>query len=349
MIAAPNLRDFLPEAVVQEIQSRDRQPSYRARQVLAWLYQKFVVSFSEMTDLPEEFREKLRRGYSLALPELQSEQLSADGTRKFLFGLEDGEAIETVLIPERQRLTLCVSTQAGCRWGCAFCLTGAQGFRRDLRPSEIVGQVIAVNRILAAAGPVRQLVLMGMGEPLDNFENLVIALKIFAHPQGMKFPLRRITVSTVGLAPLIEKLGKELAVNLAVSLNAADDRVRSRLMPVNKKHPIAELLAACRKYPMQRRQFLTFEYVLIAGVNDSEADAEKLARLLKPLKAKVNLIRMNTHPGSDFRPPPEAVELRFQTLLKQRGLEAFRRRSRGADILAACGQLQGALTGKGRG
>ena len=342
-----NFRDLIPEALEQEVRSLDL-PAYRGRQVLEWLYPKCADSFEAMTNLPQELREELAGRYSIALPEKKAEQLSQDGTRKFLFGLEDGEAIETVLIPEPDRLTLCVSTQVGCRFGCAFCLTGAHGFRRNLAPHEIVGQVVAVQKLLGPSGPVRQLVLMGMGEPLDNFENIVTALKILTHRRGLAFPLRRITLSTVGIAPMIERLGKEVPVNLAVSLNAADDRTRSRLMPVNKKYPIAELLAACRRYPMQRRQFLTFEYVLIAGVNDSEADALNLVKLLRPLKAKVNLIRMNSHFGSELKPPSEAVELRFQAMLKQHDLHAFRRQSRGADILAACGQLKGALTGKGR-
>ena len=342
-----NLRDLLPEVLEEEFRDFG-QPAYRGRQVLEWLYPKCADSFENMTDLPRELRRELAGRYSIALPEKKSEQLSRDGTRKFLFGLEDGEAIETVLIPEPDRLTLCVSSQVGCRFSCAFCLTGAYGFRRNLAPHEIVGQVIAVQKLLGESGSVRQLVLMGMGEPLDNFENLVIALKIFTHRRGLAFPLRRITLSTVGIAPMIEKLGREVPVNLAVSLNAADDRTRSQLMPIAKKYPMAELLAAGRRYPLQRRQFLTFEYVLIAGVNDSEADALKLARLLKPLKAKVNLIGMNPHSGSKLQPPAEAVELRFREILKQHKLHAFRRQSRGADILAACGQLKGALTGKGR-
>jgi 23S rRNA (adenine2503-C2)-methyltransferase len=347
MQSLPNLRDFLPDALEQEIRELG-QPAYRGRQVLEWLYPKCADSFELMTDLPQELRQDLAGRYSIALPEKKSEQLSRDGTRKFLFGLPDGEAIETVLIPEPDRLTLCVSTQVGCRFGCAFCLTGAHGFRRNLAPHEVVGQVVAVQKLLGESGSVRQLVLMGMGEPLDNFENVVIALKILTHRRGLAFPLRRITLSTVGIAPMIEKLGKEVPVNLAVSLNAPDDRTRARLMPVNNKYPLAELLAACRRYPMQRRQFLTFEYVLIAGVNDSADDALKLAKLLKPLKAKVNLIAMNPHFGSALKPPAAAVELRFREILKQQGLHAFRRQSRGADILAACGQLQGALTGKGR-
>jgi len=348
MTPLDNLRDLLPEALEAAIRALG-QPAFRGRQVLEWVYQKSVDDFAAMTDLPLELRQQLASRYSLALPELRSEQLSTDGTRKFLFGLADREAIETVLIPEPGRLTLCVSTQVGCRFGCAFCLTGAQGFRRDLHPHEIVGQVIAVNRILAETGSARQLVLMGMGEPLDNFENTLTALKILTHRRGMAFPLRRITLSTVGLAPRIEQLGREVPVNLAISLNAPDDALRSRLMPVNKKYPIRELLAAVRRYPMQRRQWLTFEYVLVAGKNDSPSDALKLAKLLKPLKAKVNLIALNPHPGSELQPPSEEVELKFQKVLKERGVNAFRRQSRGADILAACGQLQGALTGKGRG
>lgn len=348
MTPLENLRDFSPEAVEQKLKELG-QPAYRGRQVLEWIYPKAVDSFAAMTNLPQKLREQLAERYTLALPELRSEQLSKDGTRKFLFGLEDGEAIETVLIPEPGRLTLCVSTQVGCRFGCAFCLTGSHGFRRDLAPREIVGQVIAVNRLLGESGPVRQLVFMGMGEPLDNFENTVVALKVLTHRRGLAFPLRRITLSTAGLAPMIEKLGREVPVNLAISLNAPDDRLRSRLMPVNKKYPIRELLAAGRRYPLQRRQWLTFEYVLIAGKNDSEEQALKLAQLLQPLKAKVNLIAMNPRPGSEFQPPSAEVELRFQKVLKEHGVNAFRRQSRGADILAACGQLQGVFAGKGKG
>lgn len=342
-----NLRDLSPTELEAEL-TKLGQPQYRARQVLAWLYPKAADSFAMMSDLPEPLRGQLAERYSLSLPRLAAEQVSVDGTRKFLFGLEDGEAIETVLIPEPNRLTLCVSTQVGCRLRCAFCRTGAHGFRRQLAPHEIVGQVIAVNRWLGESTAVRQLVLMGMGEPLDNFEHVVTALRILTHRGGMAFPLRRITLSTAGIAPLIEPLGRSVPVNLAVSLNAPDDRLRSQLMPINRKYPISELLASCRRYPLPRRQWLTFEYVLIAGVNDSAAEARALVKLLKPLKAKVNLISLNPHSDSRFQPPSEEVELGFQKILKDHGLHAFRRQSRGADILAACGQLKGAGTGKGK-
>ncbi|MEW6187429.1 MAG: 23S rRNA (adenine(2503)-C(2))-methyltransferase RlmN, partial [Thermodesulfobacteriota bacterium] len=266
---------------------------------------------------------------------------SSDKTRKFLFELEDGERIESVLIPERGHYTLCISTQVGCRQGCRFCLTGKMGLKRNLKASEIINQVLAVQESLTESEPqLTNLVLMGMGEPLDNFENTIRALKTLLSPQGMQFSHRHITLSTAGLIPEIKALGEMLPVNLAVSLNAADNETRTRLMPVNRKYPLESLIQACKDFPLPHQKRITFEYILIQGINDSPQAAKALARLLRQLKAKINLIPFNPHPGVKFKPPAEETILAFQDILVRANYTAIIRRSKGGDISAACGQLQ---------
>ncbi len=313
---------------------------YRARQVARWVFQAGATQFAEMTDLPKALRQTLEtRTYISRLP-CPEVYAASDGTRKLRYQLGDGAVIESVLIREPTRLTLCLSTQAGCRIGCAFCLTAKGGLRRHLRVAEIVDQIFQARALLGADERLTNLVFMGMGEPLDNYTNTVKALRIITHPEGIGFSPRRITVSTSGLVPALRKFGAEgLRVNLAVSLNAPNDAIRTQLMPINKKWPIAELLAACKAYPLPPSRRITFEYVLLEGVNDHPTHAEQVARLLSGLRCKVNLIPFNDFPGAAFRrPSPEAVQ-RFQAILLSHYLTATVRESRGRDIGAACGQL----------
>ncbi|NLV24134.1 MAG: 23S rRNA (adenine(2503)-C(2))-methyltransferase RlmN [Deltaproteobacteria bacterium] len=312
---------------------------FRARQLMQWIYRHGVTSFEAMTTLSKDFRRQLAAiAYiSVLTPEVVEE--SRDGTRKYLFRLADGESIEAVRIPmDKERATLCVSTQVGCAMGCAFCLTATLGLRRNLEAAEIVNQVCAVM----AAEPVGNIVFMGMGEPLANFDNVVKALQILQMEEGFAFSSRKLTISTCGLVPEMKRFGGCCSVGLAVSLNAAGDAVRDTLMPVNRRYPLAELMAACREFPLKQRQRITFEYILIHGVNDAPADARRLVRLLHGVKAKVNLIPFNEHPASSFRRPPEERIEAFQKCLLDRGLVAVRRASKGEDISAACGQLKGA-------
>jgi 23S rRNA (adenine2503-C2)-methyltransferase len=349
-----DLLDLSPQGL-EEFAASLGEPPYRGRQLLANLHSRRLRTFQEMTDLPQAFRARLEERARIWRPAILEVLRSADGSRKFLFGLEDGLRIESVLMPmERGYLTLCLSSQAGCAMGCRFCLTGARGLARNLSASEIVGQVAAVQDYLQAAPRsdpaleglrLANLVFMGMGEPLANFEALERALALLCSPQAYNFSRRRITVSTCGhlpgLARLAELFARSEPVNLAVSLNSADEATRSYLMPVNRRWPLARLMAALRALPLPPRRRITFEYILIAGVNDSEADARKLAKLLRGLKAKINLIPFNEHPGSSFRQPGEERILAFQKILVEAHYTALIRRSRGADILAACGQLSG--------
>jgi 23S rRNA (adenine2503-C2)-methyltransferase len=317
--------------------------SYRADQVLQWIYRHHANAFEEMTNIARADRELLASVFAITSLTLLRTETSADGTRKFLFGLEDGHAIESVLIPDEGRQTLCISSQVGCGQACRFCLTGKGGFTRNLKSSEIADQVLEVSRILRAEGgaSITNIVLMGMGEPLANFDEVVKALGLITSDKGLGFSPRRVTVSTDGLVPEIGKLGTSgLKVNLAVSLNATTDEVREKLMPVNRRWPIAELLAACRRYPLEPRRRITFEYVLLRDVNDSEADALRLAKLLRGIRCKVNLIPFNPFPGSEFRRPDDGAVRRFQKVLLERHYTAPVRESRGRDISAACGQLR---------
>jgi 23S rRNA (adenine2503-C2)-methyltransferase len=268
-------------------------------------------------------------------------QVSGDRTTKFLFMLKDGALIETVLIPERDHYTLCISSQVGCAMGCRFCLTARQGLKRNMTPSEIIEQVIEVRRTMADPERLTNIVLMGMGEPLANYDAVVKAIGNMIAEDGLNFSHRKVTLSTCGLVPLIRKLGRDITVNLAVSLNAADDEVRDRLMPVNRKYPIRDLIAACRDFPLPNRRMITFEYILIKGVNDREEDATKLAGLLSGLRAKINLIPLNANKGFDLKSSPMEQVLRFQEILIRNQFTAIIRKSKGRDISAACGQLSG--------
>lgn len=349
------LLDHLPEDWPRLLSSVKPVPAYRARQVARWIFRHDASEWETMTDLPEELRRAWGERWDLSLPALLDEQISRDGTRKLLLGLSDGARIESVLIPRVDRATLCVSSQVGCAIGCRFCRTADMGLVRNLTSGEVLGQVRIANRMLAERpfrdgsgegvespllNRVNHIVFMGMGEPLANFDTLVRALKMLTAPDGFALSPRRITVSTSGLAGRIRDLGESgIPVNLAVSLSAPTESLRDHLMPINVHHPIRSILDACRTYPLRNRQRITFEYVLLGGVNDSEEQSRQLARLLAPFRSKVNLIPFNPYQGSPFvRPEPERV-LRFQSILLEKGVTATIRTTRGEDILGACGQL----------
>jgi 23S rRNA (adenine2503-C2)-methyltransferase len=296
-----------------------------------------------MANIPRSLRERLAAAAILGGLSVAEGQRSADGTRKLRLETAAGQSIETVLIPDGDKLTQCISSQVGCALDCQFCATAKLGLTRNLEVGEIVDQVYLAQELLADEEPGRRitnLVYMGMGEPLHNFDRVVASIELLTHELGANLSHRRITVSTVGLVPAIERLGRlEVRPNLAISLNATTDEVRDRIMPINRRFPIARLLAAARAYPLERRRRITFEYVLLAGVNDSLADADRLGDLLRDIRCKVNLIPWNPHPGAPYRrPEPEAIE-RFQNRAKAAGLPSYLRTPRGDDIDAACGQL----------
>lgn len=313
---------------------------FRSRQIIKWIYARDVVSFDEMTDLSKSLRDELKERFVISDWTPEVVETSVDGTRKYLFRLDDGETVESVRIPmEGGRDTLCVSTQVGCAMQCSFCLTGTFGLLRNLQPAEIVNQVCAARR----DGPIHNLVLMGMGEPLHNLDNVVKALEILYLDDGCGYGARRVTLSTCGLVPEMFELARRIKVGLAVSLNATTDELRDQLMPINRTYPLAELMAACRQLPLEPRQRITFEYILIGGLNDSRADAKRLVKLLHGLRAKVNLIPYNEHAGSPLKRPTEAAVEEFQRYLLDRQIVAIRRASKGQDISAACGQLKAKL------
>ena len=345
----------LPRATLEEFVSQVGSRPFRARQLMQWIYKRGVSSFADMTDLAKDFRARLAQAAEVRAPQIVSTQRSADGTCKWSLRADAGQAYEMVFIPEPDRGTLCISSQVGCALDCSFCATAQQGFNRNLSTAEIVGQVWLAVRELSreasatadAAAPgdprrVTNVVLMGMGEPLANFRNVVPALGILLDDFGFDLSRRRVTLSTSGLVPQIYKLAQVANVALAVSLHAPDDALRSELVPINRKHPIAELLSACWHYlDEQNGRSVTFEYVMLDGVNDAPAQARALARLLKGHPAKVNLIPFNPFPGTHYRRSPAAAIQRFRDELLQRGVLATVRRTRGEDIDAACGQLAG--------
>ena len=315
---------------------------FRATQLAKWLYGRGARRFAEMTNLARAFRQKLEEGAWISFLEPAEIKTSSDGTKKYRFRLRDGENIESVLLPEKNHLTLCVSTQVGCALGCKFCLTGKQGLVRNLDSSEIIDQIIGVQATLPQEAKITNLVLMGMGEPLENLANVVRALDIIRSPGGLNFSHRRVTLSTSGIIPQMEELvSRRHYVMLAISLNASTDEQRSQLMPINRKYPLNDLLASCRKIPLANREKITFEYVLIGGINDSEEDARRVARLLSGMRAKINLIPFNEHPGSPFQRPPDEAVIRFREILMAKRFTAMVRQSKGVEISAACGQLGG--------
>ena len=321
------------------------EPPYRGRQIFSWLYAGGVSDYSQMTNIPKSFRAKLGEATRLGTLDLEQESKSTDGTEKYLWRLRDGAQVESVRIPMKNvngvmRWSLCVSTQVGCAMGCAFCLTAKMGFVRQLTAGEIVGQFLAARNLLARGERFHNVVFMGMGEPLDNFDATVKAVKILTHPEANGVSPRRLTVSTVGVVSRLKNFVSAVpGVGLAVSLHAADDETRGKLVPVNRKWNLGSLLDECRELPLSERRRITFEYVILRGVNDSKADAKKLSRLLEGLKCKVNLIPWNPFPGVRFERPDDGRVEEFRRILLSAGVVATTRISKGSDILAACGQL----------
>ncbi|MCF8023900.1 MAG: 23S rRNA (adenine(2503)-C(2))-methyltransferase RlmN [Desulfobacteraceae bacterium] len=343
MASKPDIRNLDQRQLIKFFENSGMR-GYRADQTLRWLYFRRADNFDQMTDLAKDARTLLSTSFYIGKPAVRDKQTSEDGTCKFLFALEDGNAVESVLIPEKDHYTLCISTQVGCAMGCTFCMTAKTGLTRNLSRAEIIGQVIAAMDAAESRGGMRlsNIVLMGMGEPLANYKNVISAIDAITDSNwGLKFSTRRVTLSTAGLADRFDDLARDARIRLAVSLNAADNETRNRLMPVNKAFPLDRLIKACANYPLPARDKITFEYILIKGINDSEKDALQLAKLLRPVRAKINLIPLNQHPGSGFvRPEIKEIES-FQSILTEKNYTAIIRRSKGADISAACGQLRG--------
>lgn len=316
------------------------EPAYRARQVYGWLYEKRARSVAEMTDLPKELRERLASTHAVRWPETLERDQSRDGTVKYLFRLDDGATIESVFIPEEARRTICISTQAGCPLKCAFCLTGISGYTRNLKTWEILGQVAQVMGDAPPSELGWNIVIMGMGEPLLNYEATVAALRILMDPEAFAVSPRKLTLSTVGILPALEKLMLEpVRPNLAISLHASNKALRRELMPIEEKYGMEDVIAAAQRYPIPSGGVVTYEYVLLGGVNDTMAHARQLAKLLSGTRSKVNLIPLNPAPDIPFQPPTPAAVDAFARVLADYSVMASVRRPRGQDILAACGQL----------
>ena len=337
--ARPSLTEFDRPALEAALAAMGQEP-FRGRQVFRWLYRRGVADIASMSDLPQALRERLAADFTVQTPEVVTRDRSSDGTEKFLLRLSDGSQIEAVFIPDTPAMTFCVSTQVGCAMACAFCLTGKMGLMRNLTAGEIAGQVRVLAGALDLLDKPFNIVLMGMGEPLHNYDETMKALRILTDKEGLALPARRITLSTVGLLPALERLAKEpIMPNLAISLHAPTDRLRGELVPLNRKYGVADIIDACRRFPLKKRARITFEYVLLAGVNDSPEDARTLGRLLKGLKAKVNLIPLNPAAGIPFDRPSDAAIDRFARVLADQRIVVSVRKSRGRDIRAACGQL----------
>jgi 23S rRNA (adenine2503-C2)-methyltransferase len=322
---------------------------FRARQVLKWVHQQGVTDFAAMSDLAKALREKLKQVARVEPPVIVGDQLADDGTRKWLLKVDEANAVEAVFIPETNRGTLCVSSQAGCTLDCAFCSTGKQGFNRNLSSAEIVGQLWLANRLLEGDRPVTNVVMMGMGEPMLNLDNVIPALRLMLDDNAYGLSRRRVTVSTSGVIPGMDRLRDECPVALAVSLHAPNDELRDRLVPVNRKYPLAELIAACNRYLEKApRDFITMEYVMLEGVNDSDAHARELVSIAARVRCKFNLIPFNPFPASEFaRSGAERIR-RFAEILQGAGLTVTTRKTRGDDIAAACGQLAGDVADRTR-
>ncbi|OVE82450.1 23S rRNA (adenine(2503)-C(2))-methyltransferase [bacterium K02(2017)] len=333
-----NIKNIPLDQLIKEFKELGIE-GYRANQVQKWIFQKDATSFAQMTNISKIYRELLEQNYKIESLKISHKQVSVDGTKKFLIELIDGEKIETVLIPSEKRTTLCVSTQVGCGMGCDFCLTATLGLKRQLKVYEIIEQIGAVRRDLAEGEKITNLVFMGMGEPLANPKNLYPALEILLDENCYNFSRQHVTVSTSGLAPEIENFGEKTNVKLAISLNATTDEVRDKVMPINKKYNLERLLEACKNMKLPKRNCITFEYVMLHGVNDTMEDAKRLVKILSKMKAKVNLLPFNDFPGSFYKRPSEDWVYQFQKYLLDRGFIAVVRRSRGKDILGACGML----------
>lgn len=334
---------------IEDLMKAMEELPYHARQVYAGLYGRLLRSWDSFTDLGKNLRDKLKEKYTIEYTPIRQVFVSKDGTRRYLFELSSGRRIEAVFIPEVKRDTICISTQVGCAVGCLFCATGRLRMQRNLFPGEIVGQVLALQADRKTAAKRLNVVIMGMGEPLNNYDNVMQAIRLMTDASGMSISPRRITLSTAGVVPGILALaGEPVVPNLAISLNATTDPVRDRLIPINRKWNIASLLEACRSFPLEPRRRITFEYVLIGGINDSVIDAHRLAKLLKGMKKKVNLIPLNAADSISLKPPSPERVLEFQKILIGHHITANIRRSRGSDISAACGMLAGSVTSVGQ-
>jgi len=336
----------LDRATLQQWLQAQGEAPYRADQIWRWIYRDQVDTFDAMSNLSKPLRAALSNAFTIARLTLVQHEISADGAEKFLFQLDDDRRIESVLIPERNHATLCLSSQVGCAQNCRFCFTATGGWERNLTRGEILAQVRDIKNHLSAPETLTNIVFMGMGEPLANYRNVVDAIQLLTdNKTGFGFSRRKITVSTAGLVPEMEALGRETTISLAVSLNATDNATRDRLMPINRRYPIETLLEACRRYPLQPHRRITFEYILLEGINDRPTDARRLAALLRPIRAKINLIPFNEHEGCRFRRPNEAVIQQFQQDLMDQGYTVIIRNSKGRDISAACGQLKARVAG----
>ncbi len=327
---------------MRELVSQFGLREFHALQLFRWIYRQLESDFDNMTNLSKDFRQSLQEKYHVNPLPIETEQQSTDGTRKFLFKLNDQESIEAVLIPEEDRVTLCISCQVGCKMKCDFCATGTMGFTRNLTTAEIVSQVWTLHKLATAAGQskISNIVFMGMGEPLDNFESVINAAEILMDDQGLGLSQRKVCISTCGIVPKIEELAERSKARLAVSLHSPVDEIRSQLMPINRKYNIEKLFKACRYYYKTTKKRVTFEYTLIKGMNDSLQDAKKLVKLLNPLGCKVNVIPLNPHKGSKYQAPDMQQVKKFQKYLIDHGVRALLRITRGDDINAACGQLK---------
>lgn len=334
-----NIKELIPDDLEGFFQSIG-EPPYRGRQLLSWIYRKRIKDFYSITVFSRSIRERLSERFYIRTPPLLDLKVSKDGTRKLLIETADGEGVECVLIPDEGRLTLCVSTQIGCAMGCAFCLTGRGGLKRNLKAYEMADQLLVAMDNLSPDERITNIVLMGMGEPLANYKEVASFIRLITSKDTWGFSQRRITLSTAGIPEGIRRLGKEFKVNLAVSLNATTEKTRDLLMSINKRYPLEVLLRTLREYPLPRRRRVTFEYVLIKKINDSPEDAMRLVKLLKGIPKKVNLIPFNPFPGSGFKRPSMERVLLFQEILRRHGITTFIRESKGLDISAACGLLK---------
>ena len=351
-MARTNLLDLDLKGLEAYFVELDEKP-FRARQLLQWVHQYRVTDFAEMTNLSKTLRQKLADHAEIKLPQLLHEHISKDGTRKWIIRLSCGNSIETVYIPDGKRGTLCVSSQVGCALACTFCSTAQQGFNRNLKASEIIGQLWLANEALGKDPKgnrvVTNVVMMGMGEPLANYDNVVIAMRLMLDDFGYGISWRRVTLSTSGIVPMIDKLREDCHTSLAISLHASNDKLRSEIVPLNDKYPIAVLLAACKRYVEgHKKRHITIEYVMLEGINDSVQDAKDLMRILKGLPTKINLIPFNPFPGTHYHCSSKTVIARFKKQLLDAGFVATIRKTRGDDIVAACGQLAGEVQDKTR-
>ena len=347
-LIGPNLLGMCAAGLVRFFEQRHEKP-FRARQLLHWIHQRRETDFARMSDLAKPLREKLARSACVEAPVIVGDTTAEDGTRKWLLKVDEANAVEAVFIPETNRGTLCISSQAGCTLDCAFCSTGKQGFNRNLDTAEIIGQLWLANRLLEGERPVSNVVMMGMGEPLLNLDNVIPALRLMLDDNAYGLSRRRVTVSTSSVIPGMDRLRDECPVALAVSLHAPNDALRDQLVPVNKKYPLRDLIAACNRYLEKApRDFITFEYVMLDGVNDNVAHAKELVGLAKRVRSKFNLIPFNPFPKSDFRrSDPDRIR-RFAEVLQSAGLTVTTRKTRGDDIAAACGQLAGEVADRTR-